>query len=555
MKPIIKHRGGVSAGWLVTMVAAVMTAVWGCSHTTGPPERAHGTISLTISADAPEGAADVGSETGSALAVPAQVTLDSVVVRVFRAGSGVQHEKWMGAAWDGVSSLDLTVTCIAEADKKVSVELFEGPNMMYFGVEEHVDVVEDENTDVQIDAWDIFIDRIDVSPQMVVEGAAFTVSWSSTRAAGSYLVQQSTSPDFDHLGTQSIILTDTLMTGPVAPGAYFYRVAPLNAYAVGTFTPVAAGYVAATGETPPTVSEVDPPEAAPGDRVTLRGTNLDLPGSRVTIGNESCTVLSATENEMTIGIAPAARTGTITLHTLMGSVQAPGTFIVDRIAYVTRTRQYSDWYLGQVAAEPTISSGVAVVDLAVVADRDMSVFDVIIVAHDVGTGFPSSGNAEMQVIAASGAQVLGVGRGGLKFVASVFDELNGLGVTTELRRDLFIPDGSLPIFQAPYLIAPVGSDIVTMSQSDQWFTGIDIGTDLKPVYVKVTFYASLSVSTPESFALLDAQSLGTPYPVHNFYWGYEGDPVELTDAGRQCVVNILNLLVAEKASVPAESVR
>ncbi len=523
-------------------VALALLATFGCSP--NEPET-QGSISLRVYLEEPA----VG---GFSLS-PSQGIPDSVVARVFRGGAGANLETSSGAAINGASEVALTITCVAEKDKKVSVELFSGRHMVYFGVDEQVDVVEGENTNVMIDAWDMYVNRLDVTPSMVIEGTSYTVSWSRPAAAGSFLLLESPDTDFPQKQTQSYLTPDTVWVtpSPRPPGAYYYAVIPLNPYAWGTPSNVAYGYVQTVGEQPPSINSVYPSAAAPGERVTLRGVNMDLPGTRVFVGGFECPVVSASESELDFVVAAGASTGPIRLETLMGIIDPlpPVWITVNRIAYVSATGDDADWYAGLLKEEPSINSGLAMVPLAEVADRDMRVFDVIILAHDVGNSGVVSDSPELDAIVNSGANVLAVGRGGRAYVSEVFTDIKGLSVTTEWRQDLYVLDGSMPIFQSPYPIAPLGPATVQMCWAPQPFSGIDIHFVL-PLVMPL---AALSIDAPQSYAMLYLGS-GLQDQVHNVYWGFEGDPAELSERGRECVLNILSFLLDPTAmSVPPAS--
>jgi hypothetical protein len=282
----------------------------------------------------------------------------------------------------------------------------------------------------------------------------------------------------------------------------------------------------------------------------LSGQNLNVPG-RVWVGTVICPVVSASETELEFVVPAATHTGAVSFENLMNTTGAPGILVVDRIAYVTRTdRDVSDsqWYIDLVKSENSLTSGVAVVALDEVADRDMRVFDVIIVAHDVGTGVPGTGWAQLSVIAESGAHVMAIGRGGQTFISLAISDFNGVGFTRESRQDLYFPDGSLTLLQSPHQIAQDGvASVQVMSNPAQWFTGFDIDVPLP----SVTTYARLSeTGRPASHVLLDAV---VNSQFHNIYWGYEGDPNMLTSLGRDCVANIIVYLIGAKTSVPAEA--
>jgi hypothetical protein len=530
--------------WTRLAATAVPIAVLflaACSPTHEPESQ--GSISLVIYIENEAG--------GDVAGAPAQVFPDSAVVRVFRGGSGVLQETHQGVAINGASQVDVTVTCSAETGKKVSVELFAGETMVYFGVDESVDVVEDENTDVTIDAYDIRIDDLEVTDPLIEPGdPPLDVFWDRVPVAASYLLLESSSPNFEQHLTQSFLTTDTVMTRNRPPGPWYYTVAPLNQYATGSLSNIAYAYVVSVGEPDPRIDDMTPQEVVPGDRVTLSGQNLNVPG-RVWVGTVICPVVSASETELEFVVPAATHTGAVSFENLMNTTGAPGILVVDRIAYVTRTdRDVSDsqWYIDLVKSENSLTSGVAVVALDEVADRDMRVFDVIIVAHDVGTGVPGTGWAQLSVIAESGAHVMAIGRGGQTFISLAISDFNGVGFTRESRQDLYFPDGSLTLLQSPHQIAQDGvASVQVMSNPAQWFTGFDIDVPLP----SVTTYARLSeTGRPASHVLLDAV---VNSQFHNIYWGYEGDPNMLTSLGRDCVANIIVYLIGAKTSVPAEA--
>jgi hypothetical protein len=539
----IQGIDGVVLRITAAVVVLAIAVTFGCSRTNEP--ESYGTISLRLYQEAP-GPGDV-------VFSPAQV-LDSVVVRVFRGQTTVTHETSYGTAINGPGEVDMTITCVAEQDKKVSVELFEGESMWYFGVDEHVDVVENENTDVTIDAWDFHIDRVNISPPTVVEGTAYNVTWSSAVAVGSYLLAESTDPDFPQQFTQSYLTTDTVMTFQRPPGAHYYAVVPMNQYAVGTMSEVAYGYVQTVGEQPPQVTGASPSHASPGELVTVVGFNLDVPG-RVLLNDVECPIVSASERELVFVVPLAAQSGAITLETLMGIVipNPPIIVTVDRIAYVTTAGEDQDGYIQLIRNEPSITSGVAVVPLAELADRDMRVFDVIIVAHDVANGSFGPGSAEILAIANSGANVLAIGRGGQGYLALVFSEVNGsVSSDTPSDRSVQVLE-SWPVFQSPELIPMQGPDTVEISSTDEPFSAFDFDA---VVPAQVTLYASLS-SASSHIVLLDVAATGAfQQPLHNFFWGFEGDPANLLPgSGRQLMINVLSYLVSAKTSTPTFSDR
>jgi hypothetical protein len=541
MKRIVVNRA--SQLWTCLAATAISIAVLflaACSPTHEPESQ--GSISLVLYIES-----DAGGDVAGA---PAQLFPDSVVVRVFRGGSGVLQETHQGVAVNGASQVDVTVTCTAETGKKVSVELFAGEIMIYFGVDESVDVVEDENTDVTIDAYDIRIDDLEVTDELILPvDPPLDVFWDRVPVAASYLLLESSSPNFEQHLTQSFLTTDTVMTRNRPPGPWYYTVAPLNQYASGSPSNIAYAYVVSVVEQQPRIDDMTPQEVVPGDRVTLTGQYLNVPG-RVWVGTVICPVVSASETELEFAVPATAHTGAVSFENLMNNIGAPGILVVDRIAYVTRTnRDASDsqWYIDLVKGENTLTSGVAVVPLDQVTDRDMRVFDVIIVADDVGTGTVG----QLQAIAESGAHVMAVGRGGQSFITLAVSDLNSAGFTSETRQYLYFPDGSLSLLQSPHQIAQDGAARVQVSSPAQRFTGVNIQA---PVSSVVTYAQLSELGSPTSHVLLEAVVTSQfQQPVHNVYWGYEGYPDLLTGLGRDCVANIIVYLVGTKTSVPAQA--
>jgi hypothetical protein len=98
-------------------------------------------------------------------------------------------------------------------------------------------------------------------------------------------------------------------------------VAPLNAYAVGTLSAIGYAYVQTAGEQPPRIDDMDPTTAAHGERVTLSGVNLDVPG-RIRLNALICPIVSATETEIVFVVPAGAQNGMVFFENLMNTVTA-----------------------------------------------------------------------------------------------------------------------------------------------------------------------------------------------------------------------------------------
>jgi hypothetical protein len=250
----------------------------------------------------------------------------------------------------------------------------------------------------------------------------------------------------------------------------------------------------------------------------------------------------------------SAYTGPITLETLLGIVipNPPVVVTVDRFAYVTTANGDQDGYVQLIRSAPSLTSGVAVVPLDELPDRDMRVFDVVVIAHDVTNGPFPHGGVEIEAITDSGANVLAVGKGGQEYLSLVFPEIGASAASdTPPGRTLEIVEPR-PVFQVPESIPVQGFNTVEISAVDQPFSSFVFEVVYPP---EVTVYASLS-NAPSNAVLFDvAGTDALDRPLHNFFWGLEGDPTDLwPDSGQQLVVNVLSFLEAEKTATPAAPV-
>lgn len=529
--------------------AAVLCVIFltGCSHT-NDPQSDDGMGSLNVHLDL---SASRAVETVSAGA--AQPVVDSMVVLVFRGGAGATLEAARGVAVDGsTTDASVRVRCLAEPHKKVAVQLFDGGIMTYFGVDEDVTVKAYQNTVVTVDAVDIRIDAVTIAPVVVAEYEPVSLSWDGARAAAAYGVQESRTKSFDSVVWETLT-TDTLLLLTRGLGAHYFRVAPLNQYTAGSFSDVAYCYVASATELPPSISSVTPPAAPPGALATVRGVNLDLPGSRIFIGNQECHVVSSQENEMVIRIPLTAITGQIFLSSILGDCYGPGPFVVERIAVVTGdgTGSLVHGYIPLILADPGIvyNSGVDVVTVDEIDGRDMSVFDLIVLAGDTGDLGGNWGNdpGRAQAIAASGAQVLAIGTGGAEFLLLTNSDFTGRTVNKLVQEDLYVPDVGLLIFSSPYQIPVYGGGMLNFCAVPEQFVAFQVPAG--PVSSTLTLYASYEADH-SSYALMDSRKGSGLNSVVNFFWGYDGDPAGLAPPAQGFLLNVISMLMGIKPSTP-----
>jgi hypothetical protein len=517
----------------------------GCSQTQ-EPQAPLGTVSLRLQIDGPAGPRAVEP------APLAPLALDSIVVCVYRPGAGTTPEACKGVGVSGgTGAVEVTLTCVAETGKRVTVALFETGILQYFGAQEGVDVTEGQSTDVTVDAYDAYVEDLTVNPAVVISGQGSDLEWSLTPAAVAYRVEESATDAFDDIVFETTTADTTLNVLRVA-GAHYFRVAALTGYTVGSYSPSKVLYVAGPTELGPTIDAMDPVEAPPGERITLTGTNLDLPRSRVFLGLTECVVISATETQLVFEIPLEGSTGLVRLYSMLGNTQAPAALTVDRIAYVTNTGQYAAGYIARLTPDPQVSqdSGVCVVPTHELDSRDMSVFDIVVVAHDTGTDTSDWGGnlpGRAQAIASSGAQVLAIGAGGAAYLQLTNAVLAASQTSVTLRNDIYVLDGGSTMFQDPKPIAPPGPSLLQISVNAQFLLGFEIAA--KPA--SLTLYASSSAGSG-SYPLLDAVTTVSSNSVRSVFWGYTSDPTDLTVEADELLLNILSMLMAGKdAPAPA----
>jgi len=366
-------------------------------------------------------------------------------------------------------------------------------------------------------------------------------------------VQASATADFGTIEWDTS-LPDTTLKTSVAPGAHYFRVAPRTAYALGTYAPAQPGYVVSSGGQT-VVDEFDPPAAPPGDLVAITGENLDFPGIQAYLGALQCRIVSSVWDRIVVELPRAARSGYFTVTSpLDGGDSAPTPFFAQRLAYVTATGLYAAHYLEYIAfhADEIEYSGVAVLGEDELDTRDMSVFDVIMVAGDMGTTRSNWGGgqpARAQVIAGSGADVLAIGLGGAVYLDLIASTLiPGLSFSSATTQFYHVPDGSEPIWNDPHWVLDPGDSPVQFCAGSVTSITLDMDGAAKPVGVNL--YAAASILA-DRWTLADLTLVVNSAPVRQFLWGFAGDPYALTLSGADCFSNVVYLLYNRSAPAPA----
>ena len=511
---------------VILAVAPVMFLV-SCSSPDAP--EGQGSVVLRFEPLSPD--ARVARAGGTALA------FDSVAVCVFRPGFPVRQEACRGVTI-GTDPVQMAISCVAEAGKRVSVELFVSGEMRYHGVDENVDVVANGTTAVTIDAFPFFVPALEVTPGMVYDGASFGLSWPSTPGARGYRVESSRNPDFAAIEWQQS-RDDTFATVVLTPGAHYFRVAPETPYATGTFAGPEFRYVLG-GTSSLVVTGLSAVGVIPGDEFAIYGENLDFPGVHASVGGERAEIVLAAWGELTVRMPAAARSGHVAVGSELGSDTSSDSLVALRLAFVSASGvlagAFNDVLLG--AGGDVEWSGVAHVPLQDLDTRDMSVFDVIIVAGDTGAT-PSDWGAGVPLradaIVSSGANVLAVGDGGAAFMRLAISMLGAVPSRATTQTSCYVTEPAAALFTSPHS--------VTGGSSPQW---VDISTS--PARC-VAFEMSTGTATPVSalyatsaaasvrWVFLDAELADGVFPQRCLFWGFDGDPREYTPQGQSCLRN------------------
>jgi len=477
---------------------------------------------------------------------------DSVVVNVFRSGSTIRLEGSHGVGIDNDNPITVPVSCIAENNKKVAVDLYVGRALAYHGYNVDVDVTAGQTTPVSIDVSRFFITDLTLTPQVIPTGAAFTLNWPSAPAAASYRVEMSTTMDFAVIAS-SQAATDTTLDVHVGQGSHFFRVRPVTPYEQGRPSPEKFGYVTA-GSNQVKVLTVSS-TVIPTETITITGENLDFPDTHALMGTDTLTIESAAWGQLIARVPRRAVTNKVTVTSSLGSNTSGKEVVVQRIAYVTAfpTSTTTTDYVARIDqfSDDFDQSGVAVIPLSDLDTRDMNVFDVIVVAADTGTLKTNWGGSNqgkrISAIADSDANVLAIGRGGVSFLQNTVTSAN-LTYTTAVDSDrqYYEHQENAVIFTTPHNVSKQDITFCTVASSTVALA-IDHGP---PSPAGVGLYGSTDGGCPLGFcspndqwALADFSFRNaSDQPVVYFFWGYAGAPNDLSADGKNCLGNVVTML-------------
>jgi hypothetical protein len=478
----------------------------------------------------------------------AATDFDSVAVCVFRPGSPIAQEVRRGAAI-GADPVEMRIGCIAEADKRVSVELFLSGVMLYQGVNEDVDVTAGRSTSVTVDALPFFVPSLDVTPGVVYDGAAFSLSWPSTAGAQTYRLEASPTADFSTIEWgQSFV--DTLTTVTLGAGSHFFRVAPETPYATGTFAGPEFSYVLG-GSGGLVVTGLSAVGVIPGETFSIYGENLDFPDVQAAIGSQPLEIEAMSWGALTVRMPLAARSGYVSVGSTLGSDVSSDPLIARRIAYVSASGLLTGAFTETLweNGDDIEWSGIAYVPLPELDTRDMGVFDVILVATDTGSSVTDWGGGRpdrVKSITASGAGVLAVGDGGAVFMQLAVPALGDIPVRSVTQNACFVTAPTAPMFTTPHLVSNGGSaQWIDMCQRPERNVALEMSSLFKPA--GISLYASTGL-TNDRWVLMDAVVTDASISARYTFWGIAADPLNLTTDGKRCLSNAVTRLYKERSA-------
>ncbi len=531
------------------LAALAALFVLACSQTT-EPQQDEGRVELRF-AFAPDDATPSRDDRR----ITMSAVIDSVVVNVFRPGDPITLETSKSAPVTG-AIVDISIPCIAESGKRVSVDLYEGGQFTHHGFTTGVNVVKGVQTPVSIDAYDFDVATLTVTPGTATEPETFDLSWEEAPAATEYRVQSSATPDFSNIQWEQTVTATSIDDVDLTPGGHYFRVVPRTPYAQGPTCPEQYAYLASLSDDL-IITSLSVPAAKPLDVITIFGENLDYPGTQVSIGSAQMQILSSSWGALDVIVPRAAITESITV--VSGSLDLGSDtytqFIVQRVAYVTSGGAYTSGYVTALEKhnDDFGFSGVAVVRLPQIDQQDMTVFDIIVVAGDTGNSPINWGGnlSRANKIHDTNANVLAMGRGGAVFLDAVGATTEAYQTNTDADGRYYVQDGSAQIFSTPH---SVGGGFVTFNGDKKPST---TSFDMQSPPGGITPLASTDCAgllciggANQHRTLLDFRfTNGGGDAVRYFFWGYADDPEQLTSAATDILGNIMFLLYQNRTVV------
>jgi hypothetical protein len=517
----------------MTLILALLMCLGavGCSLLQEPELEGTGTVTLRFVGDDVGGVPSINGVSSPELARALPLT-DSVLVCVYRPDGGFDAEVCDGVGMNPpADSVTLSLTVIAENNKRVAVSLFQAGNLLFFGVDENVDVAKGQNTGVAITATSFEMGVFWRNQLRVSTETPFSFFWNHTPGASAYVLEVSGTPDFQN--PFPVLVVDTTLSvtpGTFQEGWHYFRVAATNGYAVTGYSN--SQQIDIYGA--PEITGFSPGEEIRGKVVTITGDDLDFPNTTVRLYGQECKVLSSERDQLVVEIPAVCFSDAFTITNEAGSGTSTNPLFVQAIAYVGVTdallyKNMIDGFGGAI-----LNSTVDVVSSAFVNGASWRAFDVIIIGGDTSWG--SSEKTVADSIAASGAAIVGMGDGGVSYF-----QLMGywIGQIVEDSRDnIYVYDGSSPIYNTPNSI-PLAQPLIDIYASGGVKqSAVDANPVIPPVGVRVHALRDAPPSTLSPFIEQTVPAIG-PGAQLNFLWGFTASPTRLTQNGGLIFENVV----------------
>jgi hypothetical protein len=481
---------------------------------------------------------------------------DSIYVGVYPPGTGGALEVGTGVVIPPPQdTVSINLTVIAEENKRVAVSLYAGGSLVYFGVDEDVDVVTNQNTQVSIHAAQFEMGTISVAPELnppsLWHDEAFVMSWPVVAGATGYHIEISSSPDFRSPLEHNAFVAGTSANHSLEAGNYYLRVAARNTYTKSEYS-TAQIHVGGA----PVVSSISLQEVLRGFEYPfdIYGADLHHHSVKVSVFGQTCTITDVSPTRLQVRVIPPATafSDVVTVRHeglgLEGLSDEP--LKVQTIAYIMADASSGD--LGSASVykamidsygSHTQNSTSIILPYTMIGGvfDDLSIFDVIVVGHDTGTdaadwgGGGALGASRADNIRTSGAAVLGIGTGGAAYFQAIGLDIGIGSCVWDANDAVFVVDPTARIFTEPVRIAiPVDGTLVLYNAVSG---PMRLGVNDPPN--GVNRYGSWDKDAKE-FPFVDQPAVGTgPGTLNNFLWGFEGRPDDLTKVGSDIFHNVV----------------
>ncbi|MCZ6767032.1 MAG: hypothetical protein O7D32_08875 [bacterium] len=532
-----------------TAILATLTLI-GCSLVDSPSlDQNEGTVSLVLSRSNPQTSAAFEGAALQAFAAALPV-VDSLCILVFPPGNGGAPEAIRCVTVNALDdSVEVNLTVVAENNKRVSVELFAAGGLLFFGVDEDVDVAVNKTTDVVLTAAPFEITTFTRDTPIVMATVSFQMEWNSVVDATSYRLQLSSTPDFAVIDWETS-MPDTSFNGSLPEGSHYFRVMAENTY---TASNPATQFVYAY-DTPTITSVVDDDadgQALRLEAITVYGTSLDYPGTEFYLGSYLCTVLDWGGDQVTLQVPVNSLSGNITVQNALGIDTSSDYMGVYTILYVGEDPDSSSSdldaalaYMAKIEGYPGLDDGrVSFLPYQWLGIFPVSIFDVIVIGYDTYSGGKWAGGdaARAVAIAFSGANVLAIGAGN-----GYFDVLSlGIGFSNSDVRtgvDILCWAPASEVFTNPNDFSAGFDETFNLYGT----SNVVVSADLPgPVAAGQTLYGRIGGSR---FPLVEEISSPLGGKIINILWGYQAPPWDMTGDGDKLFENAVTYLYSDTRS-------